>query len=288
METTSTIHCKNILDTDVPLVVTYCNKYPTECSVNTGKFIGTLLNNDWEYVVLGTGEIWDGFMTKITACRNFLSSLDSKKVVVIADAHDVFCLRNSCTFISMFHRYKCNMIVSTEHFAEGSTMHYVNKNYGKVTWLDKYFKYHNINHSRHAKKFVNAGLVCGYFDTLLHYLNWIIDNKYTDDQKGLGAYMNAYPEHIYADFSDELLHTTCSLVNAGCYSYGQLSDSPSLNELLGQKSFFLHIPGLSGSKGQEFLYNSIYDLLKFFNMKELQLLYPSYGLNSLTPQKYVE
>lgn len=264
--------------TDTPLVITYCNKYKTENYENTNRFVETLKNNNWEYVILGEGEQWNGFITKIIAIKNYLENINSEKIVVISDAHDVYCLKNSKNFINDFKSFNKNIVVSMELFAEGLVTYDFNKDYYQVTWLGPYFESNNIDYKNINKKFVNGGLYCGYAKTIYLFYKWMLFKKYTDDQKALGAFMNQYPNVVYPDFNNKLLHTTTSFVNGGTSNEKQTHDSPTLSELVGQHSYFLHIPGINGSKGQNFLYENIYKLLKFINLNELQSLYPYYNL----------
>jgi hypothetical protein len=106
----------------------------------------------------------------------------------------------------------------------------------------------------------------------------MLSNNFTDDQKGLGSFINEHPSIVYTDIYNKLLHTTTSFINGGiCYNE-QDTDSPTLNELIGQKSYFLHIPGLNISGGQKFLYNNIYEVIKLFNCKNIKTVYPNYNL----------
>jgi hypothetical protein len=266
-------------DLNKPLVITYCNKYKSEQFENTVRLTNTLHNNNWDYIVLGDGDKWKGFMTKITACKNYLQTLHPKKIIAIVDAHDLYCLRNSRSFIDNFKKCKSQMVVSMEHLAEGSIHYDKNKTYVQVTWLEKYFMYHNINYNHFSRKFVNAGLICGYAEDLIHYMQFLFDNNYTDDQKGLGDYMNTYPDKVFADINADLLHTCISMINAGLLSRSQAMDSPSLDELIGRKSFFLHIPGLHCSKGQKYLYDKVYEIFKIFNNNDIKQLYPQYNVD---------
>jgi len=266
---------------DIPLVITYCNKYNKTNrtgSDNTNRFVETLENNSWNYIILGEGEKWDGFITKIIAIKNFLENINPEKVVIISDAHDVYCLKNPKYFINDFKSYNKSIVVSMELFAEGSINYDFNKSYFQVTWLNAYFKHNNINYKNINKKFVNGGLYCGYAKNIYDFYNWLLLNNYVDDQKALGAFINENPNIAYLDINNELLHTTTSLVNCGIHTNNQIVDSPSINELIGQKSYFLHIPGINISKGQNFLYENIYKLLKFINFNESQKIYPHYNL----------
>lgn len=272
-----------------PLVITYCNKYKNTYFENTNRFIETLNFNNWDYIILGENDQWNGFITKITAVKNYLDKLiltEPNKVIVISDAHDVLCVRNSHTFIDEFKKYNKQIIVSMEVLAEGSIFYDKNKSYFQVTCLEEYFKYYNINYNIVKKKYVNGGLIAGYAKNVLDFYNWLFENNYTDDQKALGAYMNLYPELIFADTDDEVLHTTNSFIASGLHSNIQVKESPCLSEFVGQKSFFLHFPGINASNGQKLLYNVSYQILQSLNFKVLQNLYPEYNL--LIFKKYYE
>ena len=268
-------------DCEIPVVISYCNKYKTENFENTCRFVNTLELNNWEYKIIGHGEIWNGFITKMTGYRDYLKTLDSNKIVVISDAHDVYCTRNSTNFIKEFNKYNANIIVSMEMFAEGSLAYSKEREpYFQVTWLGEYFKYHNIDPNSTFKKYVNSGLLIGYAKHLLHLFNWCLENNYTDDQKALGAYMNKYPEGVYADINNNILHTTSSFVNIGLQHKNQMDDAPSFDELMGRRSFFLHIPGIGISNGQKYLYTNIYNFIKAFNSKEAKKIYPNYDIEN--------
>lgn len=260
-----------------PLVITYCNKFKSTNFENTRRFVETLKNNNWEYLILGEGEEWKGFISKMIAYKNYLKNINSDKIVIISDAHDVYCIKNSKLFINDFKNINKKIIVSMEIFAEGSINYKSDKEYVQVTWLGHYFEYNNINYNIIEKKFVNSGLICGYAKDLYNLFDWMLTNNFTDDQKALGAYMNLYPNKVYADISNKLLHTTTCFVNGGLHNNSQVVDSPSISELVGQQSYFLHIPGINGSKGQNFLYESIYKILQVINFNELQKIYPNYN-----------
>ena len=261
-----------------PLVISYCNSDEDNKHPNTQMFISTLINNDWKYEMIGAGEVWTGFEGRMIAYMNVLKTLDKTQIVILSDARDVVCIRNSRKFITEFKKCNKPIVVSMEMFAEGINSYDCNKTYFQVTWIEKYWKMYNIDYTNVIRKFVNLGLIAGYAGDLYTMLKWCIDNGYKDDQKGVGAYVNEFPHVIYADINAELLHTTGAFINGGVqYSEIQQLDSPTLLELCGCKSFFLHVPGINTSAGQLFAYNSICNLLTNYNFNQQQLIkvYPT-------------
>ena len=274
---------------DVPLVITYCNKFKETNYENTRRFVETLQNNKWEYVVLGEGEQWQGFMTKINACRRYLKTLHPDKVVIVSDAHDVYCTRNVHYFMEDFKVLNKPIVTSMEPFAEGHIHYKPEHTYGQVEWLGPYFEHHGMSISAkdHVKKYINAGLMCGYAKNLIHLHNWMVENGYTDDQKGTASYANVYPDNVHLDMNTQLLHTCTSGVNFGLHSQIQCTDSPSMGEIFGHSTYFLHIPGINCDGGQPILYDVVYDSMQKYNSR-IAYQIPNYTYDYAEFKKYYE
>lgn len=259
-----------------PILISYCNSEINNTNPCTEIFIKTLTNNNWKYNIIGRGEKWNGFITRIHGYYNYLLTLDPKQIVVISDAKDVYCLKPPKNFIRDFMQYNKKIVVSMEIFAEGYLNYLPDKEYVQVTWIDKYWQMYNIDTSKIHRKYVNSGLISGYVEELIKFFKWTIDNKYTDDQKALGAYINTVPELVYADIHAKLLHTTGAFVSGGLYDIPvQNMDSPTISEISGLSSYFLHIPGTT-LRGQKILYYNIGVILTFLNSKTLPKSYPEY------------
>lgn len=235
-----------------PLLISYDNA-PTD---TTNLFRKTLDSNKWDYKILGEGEKWEGFMTKINAYNNFLKTIDDNRIVIISDARDVVCLRGPKAFTKGFESFNRDMVVSMEIFCGGYYDVPADFRCVQCKPLTEYWKYYSIT-SLPIRKYVNSGLMAGKASALKHCLSWIIDNKFTDDQLGLGNYMITFPERVAADIDASLLHTTTFGVNAGIQSiHVQKHDSPTFAEFFGRAAFFLHIPGMKGT-GQCVIYNYV-------------------------------
>ena len=242
-----------------PIILTYDN-CPTD---NTRLFLKTLETNGWNYKLIGEGEQWKGFITRVAAYNNFLKTLDPTTVVVLSDARDVFCVRGPKAFLEGWRTFKKDMVVSMELFCD-ATMDKPDDYIGvQGVSIAKYWSYHNIK-PLPSRKFVNAGLVAGKAGELCRWLQWTLDNKYENDQPALGTYMNLYPERIAADSDAILLHTSTFGTNAGMFNniHSQKHDSPTLAELFGRGAFFIHIPGINVSKGQAVVYDTVRGIIE--------------------------
>lgn len=239
-----------------PLVITYDNK-PTEA---TRRFLRSLSSNAWEYTLLGEGDVWEGWPTRMKAYRSYLATLPDDKLIVLSDARDVVCLRGSKAFAKAFASYKKDMVACMELMCCGKFDVPEDFRCVQCTPLSRYWTFHGIT-ALPQRKFVNNGLLAGKVKAILSLLEWSLEHKFTDDQLALGSYVNAFPDRVAVDTQAHLLHTTSFAFNAGIQSiHVQKEDSPTFAELFGRGAFFLHLPGVEG-KGQKVIYETVSKLI---------------------------
>jgi len=248
---------KRVIET--PILISYDNK-PTE---NTLFFEGTLKRNGWSYKFIGEGDTWKGYVaTRATSYKKYLETIPKETLVILSDARDVVCLRNPSAFTQGFRSFGTNILISMELFCEGKLD--PPPDHDKTKWqcepLDKYWTHLGIKQP--IRKFANAGLMAGKAGALADMLGWIIDKGFTDDQLGVGNYMNTFPDKIAADYDAQLVHSS----TFGCYAgiqdvQVQATDSPTFAELFGRSAFFLHVPGLH-LKGQRLVYDQVKQMIQ--------------------------
>jgi hypothetical protein len=248
----------DINDLSKPLVISYDNA-PTE---NTRFYINTLKKNKWEYVLIGKGEKWEGWTTRMRAYMNILKTLPPNKLVVLTDARDVICCRGSSAFMDAFASFSRDIIVCMEIMC-GNQIEIDDDYIGlQCHPLKNYWKYHSYTKTP-SRKYVNNGLIAGKVSKLIEILQYGIDNKYTDDQFSLGSYVNKYPAGVGVDTEAELFHTTCFGAYSGMLDINlQKTDSPTFAELFGRAAFFLHIPGIAQIKGAKVVYKTVKALVE--------------------------
>ena len=251
------------------VLVTYENEEKQEFKF----FEKTALYNGWNLVRIGKDEKWEGFVNKINGYMKFCSSVTDNTLVILSDSRDVFCLRPPNAFKDAFNYMKSDIVVSAETFCQGQIEVKDDFIGNQCVSLHSYYKFHNIK-PHPIRKFVNSGLIAGKAGALKHMLEWIIDQKYTDDQFGVGMYMNTFPMNVRLDADAELLHTTTFGINGGVYTiHQQKLDAPNFAELFGCGAFFLHIPGNRTFKGQILLYECVKQHLEAHASDELLKLY---------------
>jgi hypothetical protein len=278
-------------DITIPLVLSYENDLSN--NKNAQLFKKTLEKYNWRYEFIGEGIKWNGFRDRVLGYYNFLNNnLPDDKIVVLSDARDVFCLKKPDFFIEQIkHIVENKIIISSEMFLHGN-MNWNEEQVSKAIskdpgyfWqgvpLNDYWKFHDTNPIP-FRKYLNAGLIVGKTKNLKIALKWIIDNNFNDDQLGFCKYTNKFPDLVHLDYEATILHTSTSFVNGSLYEYDmQKLDNPSFHQLLGFSNYFLHLPGINGSKGQKYIYDIIYTLFNnniidknMFSMYNLKEEYP--------------
>ena len=237
----------------VPLVVSYDNA-PNEF---THYFTKTLNRQEWDYTIIGEGDVWQGWQTRMKAYRDYLYTLPDDKIVVLSDARDVVCVRSPKAFMDAFQSFNkdivaCMELICAQTFEQPTATHAL----ANCQPLHAYWKYHGVT-TLPKRKFVNAGLLSGKAKALKVYFDWAIQNDFKDDQLALGNYLNAFPQHIAADHDASMLHTTNFALNAGVKDiHRQKHDAPTFAELFGRGAFFLHLSG-ANNPGQKIIFEFV-------------------------------
>jgi len=275
----------DINDLSKPLVVSYDN----EIIEQTNRFITTLENNDWDYMIVGKGETWNGVFNKIIKYKEILKTLPPNKIVVLCDSRDVYCCRTSKSFIEAFDTFNKSIIICTELFLcgriEWTEEEIKTSDFSQGIPLTNYWNYHNIKKLPN-RKYVNSGLIAGKVHSLLEMITWeyeycIKNNRTGSDQLALSHYINTFPDKVILDYDATILHTSTFGVNAGIRNvHIQKYDSPSFAEFYGRGAYFLHISGSGGNNGQNEIYELAWKiiemgicskkLLKPYNYKEIK------------------
>jgi len=290
MEHITNLINEEINDINIPLVISYENNIKE--NENSKLFEQTLKNNNWKYIFIGEGDKWNGFITRMISYYNNLKKLPLEKIIILSDARDVFCLRKPTTFMNHLNAIADidkKIIISSEMFLIGNMdwndeqiENAINKNpeyFWQGIHMKKYWSHHNKLDNLPLRKYLNAGLIIGKVKNLIILFEWAINNNFTDDQLAFSTFTNENPELIYLDSEAELIHTSGFGVNGGLFDDRQKNDSPTLSELVGMSSYFLHIPGSNISKGQKYIYQTICKILNLNIIEQPHPLANLYNIN---------
>lgn len=185
--------------------------------------VNSLEQYGYSYKIVGMNINWDNFMTKIKECLKYIRTLDPNKIVVVVDAYDVLAVRPVSEFISQFKSFNRNLVLGMESCC-----------FSNCTKLN--------NPPSSKYKYVNGGFYAGYCHAVIHMYEYILRLGITDDQIGIGKYVNAYSQRVALDFNTKLVF------NVTAYDVNELkydsNEKLFYNSITKNKPFFIHMPGI--------------------------------------------
>lgn len=225
-------------------VVTYGNKITTMW-VNYRK---SLEKWGYSYQLLGLGETWVSFMTKIQAYYNYSLRARDQELLCITDCFDVLATGPPEELVRKFFRMTeapairlpgrtftlpsrietgHRVLVSTEKLCMGH-------NCVELTawWKDKLIVPDN--------KYLNSGFIMGYASDLRVLLKYLLDTGHSDDQLALCLYTQQFPERIVLDSQSEVIGTiVLDFKDFECIE-GRIT-----NTITSQTPCFIHVPSVT-------------------------------------------
>jgi hypothetical protein len=209
------------------LILAYANKE----TINSINYINSLKKYKYNYKIVGHKEKWINFITKITACYNYLINLEEQyDLIAITDCYDVLACGYEEELILKFNTFKTDIVFSTEN----------NCSQGKCIYLKNYYDINDQSINNHYK-YLNAGFYIGKRNSIIKLLKFILNysKKYNivDDQLLSCIYCQKYPNQIKLDH-------TCKLMGTICYNIFDYKwkDDRLYNVKTDQTSCFLHSP----------------------------------------------
>ena len=241
--------------------------FTMDTSINDGaiRFLKTMTKQKWKYRLIGTDDNWVSFLERAHRYLQeikIIADITPDRICVIADCRDVLCVRSPLSFKKAFEEFNSGIVVSAEYLCGGDPepkddSHDVNCVSLHEYWNSNGFTQENIPH----RQFVNAGLIAGRAKELTHMYEWIVktglEEKITDDQVLMGKYINRHPYLVKLDSDILLLHSCTFGASCGYMVDIQEFDSPTISQILGRSSFFIHLPGAGLGKGSGIVYDMV-------------------------------
>jgi hypothetical protein len=196
----------------------------------------------WDLVLLGENTEWKGWTTRMTCYRDHCYSLPPDQIIVLCDAYDVLCLRDSVNFLTSFKNMvrekDAKIVVGVETGCDFINC-YPPKEYWKKYDVDL----------KSTRKFVNAGFVAGHASAIGDMWDWCIKSKFEDDQYGVGAFVDAHLEEVVMDLkSDLVFNDERAEMN---YTFDK-NGHELIYENQRLRPYFVHFPGLCISNSVPF------------------------------------
>lgn len=92
-------------------MVTFANDLNEPMLIN---FIKSLQKYNYDYAIIGKGQKWEGYMTKIKGYLDYVKTLKSDQLVICVDAYDVFATGPPDELIKKYYSYEKSLLVGSE------------------------------------------------------------------------------------------------------------------------------------------------------------------------------
>jgi hypothetical protein len=142
---------------------------------------------DWNLQIIGMGQEWKGWITRMSAYRDYAQQCDPETLLVCLDGYDVLCLRNSDQFYEDFKKYNRKYVFGAEMQCDVFGLQCKRPiNWQRENAIQNFY--------------VNGGCVIAKAKDIYFLYNWCIQNGYTrDDQVALGYFMDNFPTQVSLD-----------------------------------------------------------------------------------------
>lgn len=168
---------------------------------------------DWPKItVLGAGERWRGFGTKIFAYTAYLNSLPAHDIAVVVDARDVLVNGTVAQFMEGFERVPNDTLFVSAEFgccARGSP----HISAETRAWVES-LSPDNLN------RYLNSGMVAGRVGTFQRVYPFGMTRYDEDDQNSMVNFWHEHPRDIALDYDEVLFSNSNWSPNERGYALG--------------------------------------------------------------------
>lgn len=180
------------------LILSYANKE----NINSLNYSTSLKKYKYDYKIIGNGDKWVNFMTKIISLYNYLINMkENYDLVCVTDCYDVLCCGSKLKLIEKFKTFNKDIVFSAES----------NCAKDKCIYLNNY--YQNKYDENIIYPYLNAGFYIGKRNKIIELLKFLVDtnNKtgIVDDQLLCCMYVQEFPHTVALDNECKLMGTIC-------------------------------------------------------------------------------
>lgn len=169
-------------------IATDRNKYVIE-------FEKSLRRLGYRYELLGVGEKWEGFTTKMKLGMKKLLSLPPEEIVIMCDSYDIIFVQSPDTIMERYSTLaEGKVVIGLENITAGFC------NFSPIcdSSVIKTCKIHNTAYPNF--KYINSGFMMGPAKYIYDVYKFMMENKMKDDQLGLFHWVERNCNKCYFDY----------------------------------------------------------------------------------------
>lgn len=173
--------------------------YATQHAVESHNLLASAARADLPLAIVGTAHVWTDWVTRMRHYVALCAAHAPDDLLVLLDAFDVVVTAASTSqtdeaLAAAFRAFGRPIVVS----GDVTCCEAINCVPLNAAWWAA-----NPPRSRTREptpyKYVNAGTVMGRAGALARMYGWMLQQQFKDDQRGLGAFMNAHPRDVALD-----------------------------------------------------------------------------------------
>jgi hypothetical protein len=185
----------------------------------------------WNCTILGLGQKWQGWITRMKLYSEFAKSQSSDTIVVFVDAYDALTVRNSEGFQALFESFNSDIVVGAEFDCGGNCVPVTN-------WWSVHKDINNTN----GNLYVQGGCIVGRAHALAKMYDWCIDMKFCDDQIGIAHFINNHSQsNIFLDYNNKFAFHD-NFGSTGKFSINESNIIVAERGSLLTEPYFIHFP----------------------------------------------
>lgn len=250
------------VDGNKPLIVIY----ETDTShAHLHKLVYTIEKNGFDYIILGSGDMWEWFGTKINVCHEFYKMLDPERIIIQLDARDTLVNQDYKQFIKIVKYYDNvlnNQLIASvtgrgwiPNYPPGSYFNGTERNkratkYEPKSSMDTIEKWKKVFHDKYPVPVnkLNAGMILGRVKNFIKLYDIMKINNDENDQIVMYDVFYYYPELFKLDIENVFF------LNILHYNQHDCNYTDAITSKDGIKSIFVQTPGQNWK-----CYNKLFD-----------------------------
>ena len=190
----------------------------------------------WKNIkVLGNGQMWKGFGTKIFECKRYLETLDKNDIAIIIDARDVIINGSPDDFVRKIIEF--NIQDKVLFSAEGGCCPEDKNQYKPMIVTQEERQFMEDKQTNGPFKYLNAGMLVGKVKNIIDIYPYDMTHEEQDDQNAAVKYWYRNPHKIELNYNEEIFSNATWSINE--HGYNKLDNGKFQSKVTGAVPVFI-------------------------------------------------
>ena len=167
----------------------------TDQTKEVKEFEYSLKKLGYEYRLLGLGQKWEGFVSKMKYTLEALEGLSPNELVIVCDSYDILFIQTPDVIENRYRKLANDKVVIGLESIQDIFCNFID------ICIPEAIEKCNIKNKWHPDfNYINAGFMMGRAKDIQDIYNFMVENKFDDDQKGLFSWVMENCDRCYFDY----------------------------------------------------------------------------------------